>query len=151
METRNVTEMACPVPVVLRYAKDVGRWPDWLPHYRWVKVGENAGTQPGTVEMAALRRFPGLTWPVWWESEMQVDEAAGVVYYRHIRGITRGMDVEWRLRATERGTEVTILHRWERPGVGRWIANRIIGPLFVHAIAEQTLAGIKRQAEEAEQ
>lgn len=147
METTNVTEIACPLDVAFRFAKEVGRWPDWLPHYRWVRVNGAGEGSAGRVEMAAKRRFPGVAWPVWWESEMEVDEQASAVYYRHVRGITRGMDVVWRLRETERGTTVTIVHRWDRPGVGRWLADQVIGPLFVYAIAEQTLAGIKRQAE----
>ena len=76
---------------------------------------------------------------------MWTDAAAGRIVYRHIRGITAGMDVEWRIVPADEGTEVTIVHEWKGPAwplVGRPAAAWVIGPVFIHGIASRTLAGI---------
>jgi hypothetical protein len=81
---------------------------------------------------------------------MWVDEGRYEVRYKHVRGITRGMDVVWRVVPTETGTHVTIVHEWSGPAwpVLRWpAANWVIGPVFVHGIASRTLAGIARAVE----
>jgi hypothetical protein len=142
---------------VFACAVDVERWPEWLPHYRWVRFlgprveeGEGGG---GVVEMAAWRPFGPLRWPTWWVSEMRVDAAAPAVRYRHIRGITRGMDVEWAFARAGSDVAVTITHRWPGPrwpALGRLAAAAVIGPVFIHGIAERTLAGIARVAETGE-
>lgn len=140
-----------------RHGADVERWPEWLPHYRRVRFQRKDGFGTGLVEMAARRAFGPLAWPVWWVSEMTVDEAVPVVRYRHVAGITTGMDVEWSF--TDRGdgtTRVRIVHEWAdgprwplpRP-LRRAIAGAVIGPVFIHHVASRTLAGIKRAAEAA--
>ena len=124
-----------------------------LSHYRWVRF-EDRWADGGVVEMAAWRPFGGgvLRWPTWWVSEMTVDQPAATIRYRHVRGITRGMDVEWRITPASGGTAVEIVHEWDGPSwplIGRLAASLVIGPVFIHGIASRTLAGIKRHAEEA--
>jgi ribosome-associated toxin RatA of RatAB toxin-antitoxin module len=131
-------------------AADVERWPSILPHYRWVRMLERR-PGGGVVEMSAYRPFGGpLNWPTWWVSEMWVEPGRHAVRYRHVRGITTGMDVEWALRATAEGTDVTIVHEWTGPRwplIRRPAAEWVIGPVFVHGIASRTLAGVKRACE----
>lgn len=134
---------------VFTTARDVARWPDWLGHYRWVRWhAQRPGG--GLVEMAAWRPFGPLKYPTWWLSEMDVEEAAPRIRFRHVDGITRGMDVAWEFAPSNDGTDVTITHWWNGPSwplIGRAAANLVIGPVFVHGIASRTLAGIARQAE----
>src|SRR5215510_9036024 len=40
-----------------RFGAEVERWPEWLPHYRWVRFRRKEGFGTGLVEMAAVRRF----------------------------------------------------------------------------------------------
>ena len=133
-------------------AGDVERWPERLVHYRWVRFNQRRA-DGGVVEMAAVRPFGPLAWPVWWESEMWVDRARREVRYRHVRGITTGMDVIWSV--TPRGseeTEVTIVHTWNGPNwplIRGPAADWVIGPVFVHGIASRTLAGLARAVESA--
>ena len=100
--------------------------------------------------MAAWRPFGPFKYPTWWVSEMRVDRRAPAVHYRHVRGITRGMDVVWRFESAGHDTEVTIVHEWSGPGwplIGRPTAEWVIGPVFIHGIASRTLAGIAKYVE----
>lgn len=136
------------------HAVAVERWPAILPHYRFVTRDEGPPAGDGIVTMAAYRPFGGpLNWPTWWRSRMWVDAAARIIRYRHIGGITTGMDVEWRLVPTAEGhTDVTIVHEWDGPPwplIRRIASELVIGPVFVHGIASRTLAGVARAAEGA--
>jgi hypothetical protein len=104
----------------------------------------------GLVEMAAWRPFGWFKYPTWWVSEMWVDRGAVAVHYRHVRGITTGMDVVWQLESSNDGTDVSIVHQWSGPSwplVGPAAATWVIGPVFIHGIASLTLAGIARHVE----
>lgn len=148
MRTVDRIRVHAPLARVFAAASAVARWPAILPHYRWVRFIDG-----GLVEMAAWRPFGFLKYPTWWVSEMTVNEAAGEIRYRHVRGITRGMNVCWRLVKDGEGSagvDVEIVHTWDGPRwpfVGRLAANLVIGPVFIHGIASRTLAGIKRAAE----
>ncbi len=150
MVTIDGVVVRAPVDRVLDLATDVARCPDILAHYRWVRFLERR-TGGGTVEMAAWRPFGPVRYPTWWVSEMTVDRPAREIRYRHVRGITSGMDVVWRLASGPDGVDVTVVHEWDGPPwplAGAWAARLVIGPVFIHGIASRTLAGIKREAEE---
>lgn len=155
MLTIDETTVAAPVDVCFRAGADVEGWPEALPHYRWVRFQRKDGFGTGLVEMAAWRRFGPIPYPVWWVSEMTVDESRPVVLYRHVDGITTGMDVVWSFEPDPAGgTRVKIVHdwadgpSWPLPGfLRRLIADLVIGPVFIHHVASRTLAGIRRKAE----
>ncbi len=150
MRTVDRIHMGAPPDRALDAAADVERWPELLRHYRWVRMLERR-PEGGIVEMAAWRPFGVLNYPTWWVSEMRVDRAARQVHYRHIRGITTGMDVVWEVRPADGGSDVTIVHEWTGPRwplIGRPAAELVIGPVFIHGIASRTLAGIKRFVED---
>jgi uncharacterized membrane protein len=149
MRTVDCIIMKAPVDRVFEAARDVERWPALLQHYRWVRMLERR-PGGGLVEMAAWRPFGSLNYPTWWVSEMQTDTAARTVRYQHVRGITSGMDVIWRMVPEEQGTRVTIIHEWDGPAwplIGAAAASWVIGPVFVHGIASRTLSGIARHVE----
>ncbi|HXE57884.1 MAG TPA: SRPBCC family protein [Gemmatimonadales bacterium] len=149
MRTVDRRRIRAPLDAVYAAAADVERWPDLLPHYRWVRVLQRR-PDGGIVEMAAWRPFGAFNWPTWWVSEMWTDPQVPEIRYRHIRGITRGMDVVWRLEWHRGATDVTIVHEWGGPAwplIGRSAAELVIGPVFVHGIASRTLAGIARHVE----
>lgn len=151
MRTVDRIVIRAPVDRVLKVAADVERWPEILAHYRWVRVLERRDGG-GTVEMAAWRPFGLFRYPTWWVSEMTIDPGARTIRYRHVRGITSGMDVAWRIESQGQATEVTIVHEWAGPRwplVGRLAARLVIGPVFIHGIASRTLVGIKRRLEGA--
>lgn len=141
--------MRAPLARVLEAAICVERWPELLGHYRWVRMLERIG-DGGVVEMAAWRPFGPLRYPTWWVSEMRVDRGAPAVHYRHVQGITTGMDVVWDIQPAGEETDVTIVHEWDGPRwplIGRVAAEAVIGPVFIHGIASRTLAGLCRQVE----
>lgn len=152
MRTLDVIRVTAPPGVAWPHAANVERWPEILPHYRRVTRLEGAHGGDGVVEMAAWRPFGGpLNWPTWWRSRMWVDPERMEVRYRHIGGITTGMDVLWTVRDDgSGGTEITIVHEWPGPRwplIGGIAASLVIGPVFIHGIASRTLAGVARAAE----
>lgn len=150
MRTVDRRVVRAPPAVVWRHAVAVERWPGILSHYRWVTRESGEAGGDGTVEMAAWRPFGVFRWPTWWRSAMTADPDRYRIGYRHVGGITKGMDVLWTIEATPEGwSDVTIVHQWDGPGwplIGGVVAARIIGPVFVHGIASRTLAGIERAA-----
>ncbi len=144
--------VASDVQTMFALARDVERWPELLPHYRRVRFMSRTTDGGGVVQMAAVRPFGLVDWPTWWVSEMQIQAAGDTpwIRYRHVRGITRRMEVLWAFRDTGDGTMTTILHMWNGPPwpvIGDLAARRVIGPVFVHGIASRTLAGLASVAE----
>jgi len=151
MRTVDRTWIRAPIDRAFQVASDVERWPEILSHYRWVRFLDRHQSG-GIVEMAAWRPFGVFRYPAWWVSEMTVDRPARVIRYRHVRGITRRMNVSWRLVDAPGGVDVTIVHEWAGPAwplIGPLAARLVIGPVFVHGIASRTLAGLKRVLEGA--
>jgi len=158
MVTVDERHVRAPLPTIFELAQRVDRWPQYLRHYRYVRFRERRTDGGGLVEMAAYRPFAAfetskrlrLNWPTWWLSEMSVNRSAQRIRFRHVGGITNGMDVEWSFTPAADGTHVRIVHVWDGPPipvVGTWAAMHLIGPVFVHGIASRTLAGLGAAAE----
>jgi ribosome-associated toxin RatA of RatAB toxin-antitoxin module len=149
MRTVDRALISAPLARVYGLASQVEGWPAILPHYRWVRILERA-TPAVVVEMAAWRPFGVFRYPTWWVSEMRADPDSRTIRYRHIRGITRGMDVIWSINGRDGAVQVEIVHTWTGPSwplISRPAADWVIGPVFIHGIASRTLAGVKRAAE----
>ncbi|HEY3114271.1 MAG TPA: SRPBCC family protein [Gemmatimonadaceae bacterium] len=173
METVDERLVRASVNTIFEIASRVENWPAHLSHYRYVRFRERRSDGGGLVEMSAFRPFQiidtssapvSFNWPTWWLSEMSVNEADPSIRFRHVEGVTKGMDVEWSFtpappgggrggwggRGGRGGTHVRILHVWDGPRIpvlGVLAAKYVIGPVFVHGIASRTLAGLARVAE----
>jgi ribosome-associated toxin RatA of RatAB toxin-antitoxin module len=160
MKTVDEQVVRAPVETMFELASNVEAWPSHLSHYRYVRFHQRRADGGGLVEMSAFRPFHILraargtilriNWPTWWLSEMSVDAERPAIRFRHVRGITKGMDVEWTFDPVAAGTHVRIVHLWDGPPaplVGRWAAMFVIGPVFIHGIASRTLAGLAAVAE----
>jgi ribosome-associated toxin RatA of RatAB toxin-antitoxin module len=155
METVDERLVRAPVHVIFEIASRVEQWPAYLPHYRYVRFRERRADGGGVVEMSANRPFTiagplRVNWPTWWLSEMSVVNSPPAIRFRHIAGITRGMEVEWTFAPAPGGTHVRIVHLWDGPRIpliGVWAAMYVIGPIFVHGIASRTLEGLATVAE----
>jgi hypothetical protein len=143
--------IAAPPDACFRVAADVEHWPDILSHYRWVRFHEKTAFGTGRVEMAAWREFAGpLRYPTWWLSDMSVADGEPAIYFTHVDGVTRRMDVKWAFLPRNGGTLVRITHAWDGPRwplIGGFAWRHVIGPHFVSAIAGRTLAGVAREVE----
>jgi hypothetical protein len=154
MTTTDELVVRAPLEVIFEIAANVEEWPLHLPHYRYVRMLERDEAGGGVVEMAANRPFGPFIWPTRWVSDMQIHRPGGTqapaVRFRHVHGITSGMDVEWGFAPVDGGTRVRIVHVWNGPRwpvIGRIAAGTVIGPVFIHGIASRTLAGLGRAAE----
>ena len=148
IQIENRIHMAASAERVLALAERVEDWPRILLHYRRVEV-RAIRPEGRIVEMVALRA--GVPVPVRWRAVqwLQAERPPYRVLYRHVGGVTRGMEVEWRIEPSATGTDVTIVHEFapEWPWPGALIAHYVVCGFFVHAIADRTLAGIKAAAE----
>ena len=150
MQTHDAGFARASVRAMFDVVRAVEEWPTHLAHYRWVRMLERDAQGGGIVEMSANRPFGPLNWPTFWRSLMEVDHARPAVRFRHIGGVTKGMDVDWAFEAGDAGTFITLVHLWDGPPIpliGGVAATAVIGPVFVHGIAALTLAGLARVAE----
>lgn len=157
MRTVDERSVKSRLATIFQLAIDVERWPELLPHYRYVRFREHATDGGGIVEMSANRPFGPWNWPTSWISQMAVQRKSPKggdeprIRFRHIGGITTGMEVEWSFHPVKGGTRVRIVHVWNGPTwpmVGGVAATSVIGPVFVHGIASRTLAGLAAVAEQ---
>ena len=123
---------------------DLSRWTEYLPHYRYVRV---LGETDGWVRAAMSARRGPI--PVFWHAVQSTEPDTHRIHFRHVRGVTQGMEVLWTLEPEEGGTRASIRHdldlRW--PWIGSWFAEHVIARGFIHPIAGRTLARFKSLAE----
>ena len=136
--------MHAPFEVAFDLAAGVERWPEILPHYRFVRRVPD----PGGERRFAMGARRGPI-PVRWEAIQRPMRDERRIEFVHTGGVTRGMWVEWRFTDGADGLDVSIEHRLELgwPLIGRFAAERVIGPQFIEAIARRTLRRVRELAE----
>lgn len=141
---------------IYQLAADIQDWPVLLPHYRYLRVLEQAPTHKIADFGASRDGFP-----VKWRAQQELFPEEGRITYRHIKGITTGMWVEWRLEKRGDHVRVTIDHELSYDtagnsdlkstlivsGLAALFANLVVGPIFVRNIAGKTLRCIKAKVE----
>ena len=145
MHAERQVDIDAPAAAVYALAQDVARWPEILPHYRWVKVLRDGGRER-VVEMAARRGWI----PVRWTAQQTLDPVTPRIGFTHLSGWTKGMSVAWLFAPHGSGTRVTIVHDLAdaRPSPLRaWFERRVVGDFFIQSIAGRTLARMKQLAE----
>ena len=116
-----------------------------MPHYRYVRVLALDGATR-TVEMAARHGFV----PLRWTAEQVNDPLRPHIAFRHVKGPTRGMDVEWIFTPLDDAhTRVRIVHRlaFIFPVAADFFGKYVVSDIFIHGVASKTLAHMKRLAE----
>jgi ribosome-associated toxin RatA of RatAB toxin-antitoxin module len=149
MQTENRIDIHGSAERIFELAANIQDWPAILPHYRYVRILEQNGNVK-TAEMGASRDG----FPVKWRCRQELIPEERRILFRHIGGITKGMEVEWRLVPEGEVVHVTIIHEldYRLPVIGPWFARAIVGKMFVHYIAGKTLRCIKEMVErEAQQ
>jgi len=145
MHAERSIDIAAPPHAVYALAQDIARWPQLLPHYRYVKVLSETDGQR-TAVMAARRGWI----PVRWTALERLDPITPRIEFRHLSGWTVGMEVAWNFEPIASGTRVTIVHDLDFkriPVIGAWVSKNIIGDFFIQSIAGRTLARMKELAE----
>jgi ribosome-associated toxin RatA of RatAB toxin-antitoxin module len=144
MHTENAVFMHADANTVFTLARAVEDWPLLLPHYRWVKARDRDDSR----RIVAMSAWRGRI-PVRWTAEQRCFPDEPRITFRHLGGVTTGMEVVWEFLPHDDGVDVRIIHdldlRW--PLIGRFVAQWIIGPHFVSYIADRTLWRVKEIAE----
>jgi ribosome-associated toxin RatA of RatAB toxin-antitoxin module len=143
MHTGNSIVMRAPKSDIFEAAANLERWPEILPHYRYIQYLERGATR-NVVIMAAVRS--GI--PISWTSEQIIDRENMQVRFHHLKAFTKGMDVVWTFDDQPDGVLVQIIHdlRFRVPALSP-LADRIIGGFFISHIANQTLRCMKAHLE----
>jgi len=147
MRSTIAIDVAAPLELVFRLARDVERWERLLPHYaRSRAVGRAAD---GSLIADFIARRPivallGLSLPVAWRARTWAEPEAWRLRFVHVAGPTKGMDVTWRLEPFAAGTRISIDHDF-RPRLPQFAA--FVDRAFTQPIAGRTLATFKALAE----
>lgn len=143
MHTGNSIIMHAPKMTIFETAANLERWPDFLPHYRYIRYLER-GERRNVVVMAAVRS--GI--PISWTSEQVIDRDKLEVRFNHLKAFTKGMQVVWTFDETPDGVLVQIVHdlQFRVPALAP-VADQIIGNLLIHHIAGETLRCMKTHLE----
>jgi ribosome-associated toxin RatA of RatAB toxin-antitoxin module len=155
VKTTLAIHVDAPPERVFELAHDIARWPELLPHYRKVSIrSRNRGRV--LAQMFAVRQVGRVAIPVTWRAEQWSDasDAADLrLHFRHVRGVTRGMEVTWHIRPHGGGARVSIEHDFRRPlpVLGPEILPALVDRLFVRPIAGRTLASFRALAEKGSQ
>jgi uncharacterized membrane protein len=144
--TRNSVDIAAPAAAVYALGSATERWPEILPHYRYVRVLRD----DGGARIVAMGAWQDV-FPIRWVAQQISDPVTPHIRFRHLRGWTRGMDVEWIFEPITGGTRVTIEHRLQFafPVAAEWLGRHLVSAYFVHGVAAKTLARMKALAEAA--
>jgi ribosome-associated toxin RatA of RatAB toxin-antitoxin module len=144
MRSRVALVMRAPFERIFPLAAEVERWPERLPHYRYVRRLEDVD---GDRRYAMGARRGPL--PVRWEAIQRPLPEQRRIEFVHTGGVTRGMRVAWHFDERDGGCEVSIEHELELgwPLIGRFAAERVVGPQFIDPIARRTLRRVKALAE----
>jgi aromatase len=153
MKTSNEIEIRGDLQRIFDLASKVEDWGELLPHYRFVNVLHTEGRQKW-VRMSAWRNFIPVTWTAVQIVEPGQGGQPGRIVFHHIRGMVRGMDVEWwfQPRPARGSILVGIRHELSRPPfptriLGARLTEIIVGKGFIGYIAGKTLRRIKELAE----
>jgi uncharacterized membrane protein len=144
MKTVMQVHIRAPYERIFPLAAEIERWPERLPHYRYVRRVPAANGER-RFAMGA-RRGPI---PVRWEAVQRPLPEQHRIEFTHTGGVTRGMEVAWRFEQRDGGWDVSIHHDLELdwPLIGGFAAKRVIGAQFIDAIAGRTLRRVKAMAE----
>jgi aromatase len=137
---------------IYQLAADIQDWPTLLPHYEYIRVLEKSDTHK-VADFGAVREFGigdlFIHFPCRWRARQELFPDDMRITFKHLKGITRGMWVEWRLEDCGDHVRVTIDHEltYPIPVLGPLFAQFIVGNIFVHNVASKTLNCIKAKVE----
>ncbi|MEK6720047.1 MAG: SRPBCC family protein [Chloroflexota bacterium] len=147
MRSTIAIDVAAPLELVFRLARDVERWERLLPHYARSRAVGRAADGSLIADFVARRPIVpllGLSLLVAWRARTWAEPEAWRLRFVHVAGPTKGMDVTWRLEPFAAGTRISIDHDF-RPRLPQFAA--FVDRAFTRPIAGRTLATFKALAE----
>ena len=145
MHTGNNIIIDAPRKVIFDTVSDLAKWPERLPHYRYVRIVGKDGVRD-IVEMSACRGRLPVSWVAAYEADRDVME----LRFEHLVKWTKGMTVLWTLTPTRDATRVEITHTLKfRIPLLAWLAEPIID-WFISYIATRTLVEFKALIEKTQ-
>jgi ribosome-associated toxin RatA of RatAB toxin-antitoxin module len=149
MHRQNTVAIKGDAKSIYALASQVEDWPKFLPHYRRVEILES-GVRERLVSMRCVRAFGPVKWPCAWKAKQTLLPNENRILFTHVSGPVRGMEVEWKLEDFTDGVQTTIYHELPGRGLLEKMYAGFIGPVFISAIAGQTLSRIKELVERGE-
>jgi ribosome-associated toxin RatA of RatAB toxin-antitoxin module len=141
-------DIDAPPALVFALARDVTGWERLLPHYSRSRAGRRHADGSVTCQFIARRPLIGLLGlglPVAWRSRVSTDARKRRLRFRHLGGVTHGMDVTWFIEERSGGARVDIEHVFDR-GPAQLLPT-LVDRWFTRAIAGRTLSTFKALAE----
>jgi len=140
----NSIRIAAPAQRIYALASATERWPEILPHYRFVNVLSQDGDETHRGDGRAARAVPGALDG----AAAQRSPHAGDFLSAHQRW-TKGMDVVWKFDEGPDGTDVSIVHdlAFSFPVAEKAVEKYVVTGFFIDGIARRTLACMKAIAE----
>lgn len=123
------------------------RWPEFLPHYRFVRAipGQTSG-ENGWVGLHMSAN--GGWFPVAWKAKFRARPSTLELEFEHTAAFTKGMYVVWKLKQEPEGTLVEIHHDLRfRVGFLSFLLEPILQHGFIEPVASRTLAIFKQRLE----
>jgi ribosome-associated toxin RatA of RatAB toxin-antitoxin module len=151
MKTSTQITIKAPYERIFDLAAQVEDWGEILPHYRYVRLLTREGNRKW-VRMSAWRDIVPVTWSAIETVEPGTASAPGRILFKHIKGLVRGMEVEWSFKPRGDYVLVTIAHDLQNPPfpvriLGKRLLEIVVGKGFIGYIAGKTLRRIKAHAE----
>ena len=140
-----------PLNKVFVVAADLTRWPEFLPHYRYIRFLTHTPTG-GIVKMCCVRRRILTTWI----SDFRIDTVKHELRLHHLRSTlnaTLGIKIVWSFEELPDGsvrTRITHDLRKKRLLISRRVTDWVLGRFFIDDVAAKNLAGLKRKVEAQE-
>src|SRR5207244_11874927 len=106
MRSRLELRINAPLERIYPLASEVERWPERLPHYRYVRRLPSANGER-RFAMGARRGWI----PVAWQASQRLLPAERRIEFTHTWGVTRCMQVAWRFEPRGHGLGGRIEHR----------------------------------------
>lgn len=152
MHSTIAIDVAASPDLVFALARDVERWERLLPHYARSRPRGRLADGSLLVDFVARRPLVGLVGlglPVTWRARTWSEPDAHRLRFVHVAGVTRGMDVTWRIEPGRdgRGAHVAIEHDFA-PAVPMFAA--FVDRFFTRPIAGRTLGTFRAIAEALE-
>jgi ribosome-associated toxin RatA of RatAB toxin-antitoxin module len=143
VHTASSIHIRAPREKIFAVVSDLARWPLLLPHYREIDF---LGKEAERLIVRMKCRRSGL--PISWMAAYRADAQALELRFEHLRSWTKGMQVVWTLNPTRDGTRVEIVHNLQfRVRALAWLAEPIIGGVFIAHVAARTLQALKEHME----